>query len=69
MIKLIAKVQAFMLKKDGATAVEYGLLVGGISLAIMVSVFAFGTDLRNMFNSLGSSLASVSSSAQANASG
>ena len=59
MKKLIAKVHAFVLSDDGATAIEYGLIAGGISLAIVAAVFAFGSDLRGVFNSLGTSMQAV----------
>lgn len=36
----------------GATATEYGLLVGFIALAIVVGVTAFGTALNDFFNAL-----------------
>lgn len=49
MIKLIAKVQAYIESKDGATAIEYGLIAGGISLAIVAAVFAFGGSLQDVF--------------------
>ena len=61
MNKIVAKVHAFILSRDGATAIEYGLIAGGISLAIVAAVFAFGSDLKTVFNSLGSSMQSVAS--------
>jgi pilus assembly protein Flp/PilA len=63
MNKLVAKVHAFILSRDGATAIEYGLIAGGISLAIVAAVFAFGSDLKTVFNSLGSSMQSVATQA------
>ena len=45
-------------KKDerGATAIEYGLIAAGISLAIVAAVYAFGDDLNALFGGLGDSL-------------
>lgn len=37
-------------EEDGASAVEYGLLVAGIAALIMLVVFAFGTVIGNLFN-------------------
>lgn len=37
------------LSGDGATAIEYGLIGAGISLAIAGAVFAFGDALNIMF--------------------
>jgi Flp pilus assembly pilin Flp len=34
---------------DGATAIEYGLIATGISLAIALAVFAFGDTLNELF--------------------
>ncbi len=65
MKKLIARIHAFVLKLDGATAIEYGLIAGGISLAIIAVVFAFGTDLRTVFGSIDGLMQSVESNAQA----
>ena len=33
----------------GASAVEYGLLIAGIAALIVVVVFAFGSNLANVF--------------------
>ena len=54
--KFIAKIQAYAADKDGATAIEYGLIAGGISLAIVAAVFAFGDDLETLFNTIGSAM-------------
>ena len=42
------------LKKDekGATAVEYGLMVGLIAVVIIAAVGFLGEDLRGLFNSV-----------------
>ena len=54
--KLIAKIQAYRMSEDGATAIEYGLIAGGISLAIVAAVFAFGDDLEGMFGEIGKAM-------------
>jgi len=36
--------------EDGASAVEYGLLVAGIAALIVLVVFAFGGLIKNVFN-------------------
>lgn len=38
---------------SGATAVEYGLIVAAIALAIVVSVYAFGSDLNSIMELFG----------------
>lgn len=40
----------------GATAVEYGLLVGLIAVVIIVGVSALGTNLTGLFNKSASSV-------------
>jgi pilus assembly protein Flp/PilA len=42
----------------GVTAVEYGLMVAAIAVAIIVVVFALGGHLNNLFGKVNSSIAS-----------
>lgn len=56
MIKLLAFKDAYLKNKDGATAIEYGLIAAGISLAIVAIVFVFGQDLRNLFTDMQTAL-------------
>jgi pilus assembly protein Flp/PilA len=60
MKKLLAKYHAFMLCDEGATAIEYGLIAGGISLAIVAAVFAFGGDLKAVFTKMSTTMSTVS---------
>ncbi len=62
--KLLAKVHGYFLSDDGATAIEYGLIAGGISLAIVAAVFAFGDDLETVFNTIGTKMGEVSDRAE-----
>jgi len=39
-------------QKDGATAIEYSLIVAGIALAVSVFIFAFGEELFAFFEFL-----------------
>lgn len=43
-------------RTDGATAIEYGLIAAGISLAIIAVVNGLGTNLNNKFTSINTSL-------------
>jgi pilus assembly protein Flp/PilA len=43
------KVQAFLADEQGATAVEYGLMVALIAAAISATVLALGTELNALF--------------------
>ena len=35
--------------RSGATGIEYALIVGGISIAILATIFAMGNELNNVF--------------------
>lgn len=58
--KIIAHVQAYVQSKEGATAIEYGLIAGGISLAIMAAVFVAGDRLGGIFGSISGALSEAS---------
>jgi pilus assembly protein Flp/PilA len=53
MKNLIAR---FVKDESGATAIEYGLIAAGISLAIIAIVNGLGTNLNAKFTSINSSL-------------
>jgi pilus assembly protein Flp/PilA len=42
--------------ESGATAIEYGLIAAGISIAIIATVNALGTQLNTTFNSVSTAL-------------
>ena len=46
----------FWQDERGATAIEYGLIAAGISLAIIAAVNGLGTTLNEKFTSINSSL-------------
>ncbi|MDQ6640980.1 MAG: Flp family type IVb pilin [Actinomycetota bacterium] len=48
-------------KEDGASAVEYGLLVAGIAALVVVIVFAFGGVISGVFKSTCNKVASGAS--------
>jgi pilus assembly protein Flp/PilA len=47
---------AFLQDEVGATAIEYGLIAAGISIAIIVAVNGLGTNLNAKYTSINSSL-------------
>jgi pilus assembly protein Flp/PilA len=53
MKNLIAR---FVKDESGATAIEYGLIAAGISLAIIAVVNGLGSSLNTKFTSISSSL-------------
>ena len=53
MTKLVAR---FVKDESGATAIEYGLIAAGISLAIIAAVNGLGTNLGTKFTNINGSL-------------
>jgi pilus assembly protein Flp/PilA len=51
--KIVAK---FWADESAATAIEYGLIAAGISLAIIAAVNSLGTTLNAKFTSINTSL-------------
>jgi pilus assembly protein Flp/PilA len=49
-------VKRFLADKSGATAIEYGLIAAGISVAIIAVVNSLGTSLMNTFSNVSSQL-------------
>jgi pilus assembly protein Flp/PilA len=46
----------FLADESGATAIEYGLIAAGISLAIIATINGLGTKLNTKFTSINTSL-------------
>jgi pilus assembly protein Flp/PilA len=46
----------FLSDRSGATAIEYGLIAAGISVAIIATVASLGTNLNATFSSVSSAL-------------
>jgi pilus assembly protein Flp/PilA len=53
---MIALVRKFWIDETGATAIEYGLIAAGISLAIIAVVNGIGSHLNTKFTSINTSL-------------
>ena len=54
-------VQRFARDESGATAIEYGLIAAGISVAIIAVVQGLGSNLKATFSSVSTALTSTSS--------
>ena len=48
--------KSFLRDESGATAIEYGLIAAGISVAIIVAVQGLGTKLNTTFENISSKL-------------
>jgi len=49
-------IKSLVRDESGATAIEYGLIAAGISLAIIAVVNGLGTNLNTKFTSINTSL-------------
>ena len=52
----MSKIVAFLKNESGATAIEYGLVAAGISVAIIAVVNTIGTKLNTNFSSISTQL-------------
>ncbi len=50
-------VSRFLKDESGATAIEYGLIAAGISVAIITVVYNIGTNLNTKFTEINDKLA------------
>ena len=50
---IITLIKKFLVRKDGATAIEYGLIAAGIALVILPAVQQIGAQLGNLYASCG----------------
>ena len=57
MKNLMNEVKAFIRDEEGASAVEYGLLIAGIAVAVMAAIYTIGVNLNTKFTSVGTKLA------------
>ena len=55
---MVKHIVRFMREEEGATAVEYGLMVALIAGAIVVAVTLLGTNLSTRFNTTATTIAS-----------
>jgi pilus assembly protein Flp/PilA len=56
---MLSLVKRFLQDETGATAVEYGLIAAGISMAIIVALKGVGSQLTATFSSMNSEFGSV----------
>ncbi len=59
-MSILKKVQRFRKNADGATAIEYGLLVALIATVIITAVTSIGTEVNETFSTIGNTLKSQS---------
>jgi pilus assembly protein Flp/PilA len=49
---MMMKLRRFLKSKDGATAIEYGLIAALIGVVIISAVTALGTTIETQFNAI-----------------
>jgi pilus assembly protein Flp/PilA len=53
---MLARVKSFLANENGATAIEYALIAGGVAVAIVTAVNGLGTKVTLLFNSVSSAM-------------
>ena len=57
---MVKHIVRFMREEEGATAVEYGLMVALIAAVIVVTVKTLGTQVNNAFSTVSSNMPAAS---------
>ena len=50
---MLEQIKAFLMDEEGASAVEYGLILGLIAVAIIIVLTVLGTDIATLFTKAG----------------
>ena len=58
---MVTHMMRFLKEEEGATAVEYGLMVALIAMAIIVTVRLVGTNLNTLFSGVATNLGNTGS--------
>lgn len=53
---MLSYLKKFVRREEGATMVEYGLMLALIAVVCITAVTAIGTNAKDMFGSIGSAL-------------
>jgi len=56
---MVQAFKRFLADESGATAIEYGLIAAGISVAIITVVNSVGKDLQNTFSKTSNTLSNA----------
>ena len=52
----LKKIKSLIFNEDGATMIEYGLIVSIVALAIATMLSSFGGTVNNTFNTVGTTI-------------
>jgi pilus assembly protein Flp/PilA len=53
---MLARIKSFLTNENGATAIEYALIAGGLSVVIVTAVNGLGTKVTSLFTSVSSAM-------------
>jgi len=56
---MIASVWRLLKNRRGATAIEYGLIIGVLTLATLAAIANVGTTMNTWYNNLGGTISSA----------
>lgn len=56
---MLKKIQNFLINEEGASAVEYGLIVGLIAVVIVAVLITSGQSLLSLFTNISGALSSA----------
>lgn len=56
---MLTRIRTALRREEGASAVEYGLLVAGIAVVIIAAVFVLGGVIKTQFENVGSSISAA----------
>jgi pilus assembly protein Flp/PilA len=56
---MVRFIERFVIDESGATAIEYGLIAAGISVAIIAVINSLGSQLNTTFSTVSSQLATA----------
>lgn len=56
---MLTRIRKALAREEGASAVEYGLLVAGIAMIVIAAVWFVGRSVSNNFNEVGSSISAA----------
>jgi pilus assembly protein Flp/PilA len=60
MIRFIVTAKKFLVREEGPTMAEYGLMVAVVALVAVVGATTLGTDLSSFFTAVGTKITSYS---------
>ncbi|MCB9973972.1 MAG: Flp family type IVb pilin [Rhodospirillales bacterium] len=57
----LKQIKQYLISSSGATAIEYGLIAGLLSILIITGLLVAGPEVQSLFNNIGTELANANS--------